>query len=161
MSRCSQVKSEEKQGKGSKWRKEPGVWGLREALVLPAGRSSVFGDMCLLCLSWAPVAFNSFFLTSRLGEHFHVWPPALGSPQPSISASFQQPNNNPGYLRSITAAQIKRHIDGRHDLKVCYALETHIAMISLSWVWVDSGSWWWTGKPGVLQSMGSQRAGYD
>ena len=25
-----------------------------------------------------------------------------------------------------------------------------------TWVWVISGSWWWTGKPGVLQSMGSQ-----
>ena len=24
------------------------------------------------------------------------------------------------------------------------------------WVWVNSGSWWWTGKPGMLQSMGSQ-----
>ena len=24
------------------------------------------------------------------------------------------------------------------------------------WVWVNSGSWWWTGKPCVLQSMGSQ-----
>ena len=22
------------------------------------------------------------------------------------------------------------------------------------WVWVNSGSWWWTGKPGMLQSMG-------
>ena len=28
-----------------------------------------------------------------------------------------------------------------------------------TWVWVSSGSWWWTGKPGMLQSMGSQRAG--
>jgi len=26
-----------------------------------------------------------------------------------------------------------------------------------TWVWVSSRSWWWTGKPGVLQSMGSQR----
>ena len=26
-------------------------------------------------------------------------------------------------------------------------------------VWVSSGSWWWTGKPGVLQSTGSQRVG--
>ena len=26
---------------------------------------------------------------------------------------------------------------------------------------VDSGSWWWTGRPGVLQFMGSQRVGYD
>ena len=30
-------------------------------------------------------------------------------------------------------------------------------MVSLTrwtWVWVSSGSWWWTGKPGMLQSMG-------
>ena len=26
-----------------------------------------------------------------------------------------------------------------------------------TWVWIGSRSWWWTGKPGVLQSMGSQR----
>ena len=30
-----------------------------------------------------------------------------------------------------------------------------------TWVWVSSGSWWWTGRPGVLQSMGSQRFGHD
>ena len=29
------------------------------------------------------------------------------------------------------------------------------------WVWVNSGSWWWTGRPGVLWSMGSQRVGHD
>ena len=29
------------------------------------------------------------------------------------------------------------------------------------WVWVVSGSWWWTEKPGVLQSMGLQRVGHD
>ena len=30
-----------------------------------------------------------------------------------------------------------------------------------TWVWVSSGSWWWTGKPGMLQSMGSQRVRQD
>ena len=30
-----------------------------------------------------------------------------------------------------------------------------------TWAWVNSGSWWWTGKPGVLQSMGSRRVGHD
>ena len=30
-----------------------------------------------------------------------------------------------------------------------------------TWVWVDSGSWWWTGMPGVLRFMGSQRVGHD
>ena len=30
-----------------------------------------------------------------------------------------------------------------------------------TWVWANSGSWWWTGKPGMLQSMGLQRIGHD
>ena len=30
-----------------------------------------------------------------------------------------------------------------------------------TWVWASSGSWWWTGKPGMLQSMGSQRVRHD
>ena len=30
-----------------------------------------------------------------------------------------------------------------------------------TWVWANSGSWWWARKPGVLQSTGSQREGHD
>ena len=30
-----------------------------------------------------------------------------------------------------------------------------------TWVWVNSGSWWWTGRPGVLWFMGSQRVGHS
>ena len=30
-----------------------------------------------------------------------------------------------------------------------------------TWVWVNSRSWWWTGKPGMLQSMGSQGVRHD
>ena len=29
-----------------------------------------------------------------------------------------------------------------------------------TWVWVNSGSWWWTGRPGMLQFTGSQRVGH-
>ena len=29
------------------------------------------------------------------------------------------------------------------------------------WIWASSGSWWQTGKPGVFQSMGSQRVRHD
>ena len=29
------------------------------------------------------------------------------------------------------------------------------------WVWMNSGSWWWTGRPGMLQFMGSQRVGHN
>ena len=30
-----------------------------------------------------------------------------------------------------------------------------------TWVWVDSGSWWWTGRPGVLRFMVSQSVRHD
>ena len=30
-----------------------------------------------------------------------------------------------------------------------------------TWVWVKSESWWWTGRPGVLQFMGLLRVGHD
>ena len=30
-----------------------------------------------------------------------------------------------------------------------------------TWVWASSGSWWWTGKPGMLQSVRSQRVRHN
>ena len=30
-----------------------------------------------------------------------------------------------------------------------------------TWGWVNSGSWWWTGRPGMLRFMGSQKVGHD
>ena len=30
-----------------------------------------------------------------------------------------------------------------------------------TWVWASSGGWWWTEKPGMLQSKGSQRVGHE
>ena len=30
-----------------------------------------------------------------------------------------------------------------------------------TWVWLNLRSWWWTGRPGMLQSMGSQRVRHD
>ena len=30
-----------------------------------------------------------------------------------------------------------------------------------TWIWVNSGSWWWTGRPGVLWFMGSQTVRHD
>ena len=36
-----------------------------------------------------------------------------------------------------------------------------ISLTQWTWVCVNSRSWWWTGRPGVLQSIGSQRVGHD
>ena len=30
-----------------------------------------------------------------------------------------------------------------------------------TWIWVNSRRWWWTGRPGVLQSLGLQTDGHD
>ena len=37
----------------------------------------------------------------------------------------------------------------------------HWCQTRWTWVWVNSGSWWWTGRPGVLWFMGSQRVRHD
>ena len=35
------------------------------------------------------------------------------------------------------------------------------SLTQLTWVWMDSGSWWWTGRPGMLRFMGSQRVRHN
>ena len=35
------------------------------------------------------------------------------------------------------------------------------SLTELIWIWVNSGSWWWTERPRVLWFMGSQRVGHD
>ena len=43
-----------------------------------------------------------------------------------------------------------------------YSLEgLMLKLTQWTWGWASSRSWWWTGKPGVLQSMGAQRIGHD
>ena len=37
----------------------------------------------------------------------------------------------------------------------------HLSDHRLMDVWVNSGRWWWTGRPGVLQFLGSQRVGHS
>ena len=40
------------------------------------------------------------------------------------------------------------------DLRIC-------TPNSWMWIWVNSGRWWWTGRPGALQFMGSPRVKHD
>ena len=48
-------------------------------------------------------------------------------------------------------------IEGRRQ-RGCRGWDGWMASLTQwTWVWVNSRSWWWTGRPGVLQSMGSQR----
>ena len=52
--------------------------------------------------------------------------------------------------------------DWRQEEKRTTAWDGWMASLTRwTWVWVNSGSWWWTGRSGVLQSMGLQRVGHD
>ena len=50
---------------------------------------------------------------------------------------------------------------------IIYSMVTRFSSVQFSsptrwtWVWVNSGSWWWTGRPGVLWFMGSQNVRHD
>ena len=56
-----------------------------------------------------------------------------------------------------------------HSVGYLFSLENDLWCIKLKFWWspvylsflVNSGSWWWTGRPGVLRFMGSQRVGHD
>ena len=49
------------------------------------------------------------------------------------------------------------------DIYLEVQLVDHMAILPTqwTWIWVDSGSWWWTGRPGVLQFVRVQRVGHD
>ena len=44
---------------------------------------------------------------------------------------------------------------------MCIYIYIVVSLTQRTWVWVSSGNWWWTGKPGMLQSIGLQRVRRD
>ena len=61
---------------------------------------------------------------------------------------------DPGFQLSIHYIQDHYH----QECKLCVVFHQYRLEF---WVWASSRSWWTTGKPGVLQSMGSQRVGHN
>jgi len=62
---------------------------------------------------------------------------------------------------SLKKTLILGNIEGRRRRHNRYWDVWMASLIWRTWVWASSGSWWRTEKPGVLQSMGSQRIGHD
>ena len=64
-----------------------------------------------------------------------------------------------GHLMQRTGSLNKTLVQGKIEGGRKRGQQRMVGMASLtqwSWVWVGSRNWWWTGKPGVLQSMGLQ-----
>ena len=65
---------------------------------------------------------------------------------------------HPAYLTYMqsTSCEMLGWMEHKLESDGCMSLPTQ-----RTWVWASSKRWWRTGKPGVLQSMGSQRVGHD
>ena len=55
---------------------------------------------------------------------------------------------------------VSRRRRGRQRMRRLDGITDSMASLT-RWVWVNSGSWWWTGRPDVLRFMGSQRVRHD
>ena len=61
--------------------------------------------------------------------------------------------------KSISPVSDKRQINFNSAKEGCDGWMA--SLTQWTWVWVNSGSWWWTGRPGMLRFMGSQRVGHN
>ena len=109
------------------------------------------------------------------------WPRLLGQSWPHTQRTCAQsdPLKGTGFLSSsflsytavyvskitrwLNITQAHTHTEFKHTEQRFYQdkMSHDFSEFSRKWVWVNSGSWQWTERPGVLQSMGSQRVGHD
>ena len=105
-------------------------------------------------LKVSPCLCRPTFTAIPGGNHvFFAFSCASGSPDlcTNIYSSFKNGNHFSVTILSLWSfyGSLRKRLAGWHHwLDGCES-------------WVNSGSWWWTGKPGVLRFMGSQRVGHD
>ena len=113
-------------------------------LKLPSFQMQTFPAQCTLPKE---PQWNAFSL--------QVYPKERREKLRALQAELQLSSKNdcPGMMMS----KIKPSWSGRQASVI---IESCFATLQ-TWVWASTRSWWWTGKPGVLQSMGQQRVGHD
>ena len=91
------------------------------------------------------------------GNHFWIF---IGRTDAEAEAPILWPPNAKSWL-------IRKDPDAGKDWGQEEKETTENGMVRLAsltqwtWVWANSGNWWWTEKPGILQSMRSQRVRLD
>ena len=143
---------EERRKKERSWKKgrEPRcqVPGLLET----DGKSCVFEDLnfpvhCMLCESWEDWGCSTILLP-LLGRRRSGWQRMGWS-------------NTNDYSMDMKRPLMLGKIEGRRRRGDRGWDGWMVSPTRWTWVWINHGSWWWTGRPGILQSMGSQRVGHD
>ena len=143
--------------------------------ILPSIR--IFSNESALCIRW-PKYWSFSFSISTFNEYsglisFKIDWFDLLAVQGTLKSLFQHHSSKASILWCSTLAtwceeltHLKRpwcwerlRAGGEGDDR---GWDGWMASLTLwTWVWVNSRSWWWTGRPGVLQFMGSQRVGHN
>ena len=113
----------------------------------------------------------TFFLIKKISDHAVStagwWSPAWGAPGGLVV------NGLPGETKLQYFGHLIRRTDSLEKTLMLGKIESRgegdgrgwdgwmASPTQWTWVWVSSRSWWWIGRPGVLQSMGLQRVGHD
>ena len=131
---------------------------------------------CNSCLSSLPLSLPYRWGVKISTDHIHTWVlflsslflgTSLSSPEYSLAGLMLKPKLQYfGHLMwrtdSMENTLMLGKIEGRRRRGRQRMRDGWMASPTRwTWVWVSSGSWWWTGKPGVLQSIGLQRLGND
>ena len=114
-------------------------------------------------MDWYPFLENSTFFDLTCSYHSGCEISKLGA---LLEQMEKMLGKNEGRRRR--GQQRMRRLDGIADsmnMSLSKLPEIVKDKVTKSWtrliVWVNSESWWWTGRPGVLWFMGSQRVGHD
>ena len=79
-------------------------------------------------------------------------------PQPSL---WSNSHMHKWLLEKITTALIRQTFVGREEGNDRGWDGCMVSLTQWTWVWVNSRSWWCTGRPGMLQSIGWRRVRHD
>ena len=137
----------------------------------PSGRlqNACLYQTCITCTSWFTNYFDSeklevAFSWDEMEEVQHIHGYNIFSPEYSLEGLMLKLK-----LQLLWPPDAKSQLTGKdpdagEDWRQEKGAFWDAWMASLTWwtwVWVGSRSWWLIGKPGVLQSMGSQRVGHN
>ena len=136
-----------------------------QLLLLPSIFFSikVFSSESVLCIRWPK--YWSFSISpsneySGLISFRMDWLDLLAV-QGTLKSLIQHHSSKASILWYSAFFMVQLSHPSKHDYWKMRRDGWMVSPTQWTWVWASCRRWWWTGKPGVLQSMGSQRVGHD
>ena len=129
------------------------IWTIRKAECWRIGAFELWCWIRLLKVPWIARRSNQSIL-KEINPGFH-WKDSGWSWNSNALATWCEEVT---HLKRLWCWK-RLKVGGKGDNRGCDAWTASLSQ--LAWVWVNSRSWWWTGRPGMLQSMESQKVWHD